>query len=359
MRNVTAHAPNGYGVIAQPSGTNLSLTLTNVIALGGVRDLDLTANGGAFTHATIAHSNYTQALGAGGSQTCAGCTVTDNGGNQLNVDPTFRDGALRQAAGSPTIDAGTNTGTAGRTDPDGRPRTINGTTDIGAYEQTIAPAVETGEATGITTNAATLGGTVTPNLEATTWRIEYGPTASYGSSTGDSSAGSGGSAQPVSADVSGLEPSTTYHYRVVATNARGTTTGPGRTFTTAAAPTASEVPTAGTPAQGTAARPFAGMTLSKKKVKFRRGVARVSVTCPAAAAGRCTGTLRITARRGGRWVTVARQSFSLAPGQKTILRLRLAPSARRAGLRIRLVARARAGGGPFVVSTVATRLVRG
>ena len=41
----------------------------------------------------------------------------------------------------------------------------------------------------------------------------------------------------VSADISGLTPGATYHYRLVATNASGTTAGDDRTFTATPAPT--------------------------------------------------------------------------------------------------------------------------
>ena len=41
-------------------------------------------------------------------------------------------------------------------------------------------------------------------------------------------------AAPASAAISGLTPQTTYHFRIVATNAIGTTAGPDQTFTTAA-----------------------------------------------------------------------------------------------------------------------------
>ncbi len=47
------------------------------------------------------------------------------------------------------------------------------------------------------------------------------------------SGGTGG-AQAISAALGGLAPATTYHYRVVATNAGGTTNGADRTFTTPA-----------------------------------------------------------------------------------------------------------------------------
>ena len=100
----------------------------------------------------------------------------------------------------------------------------------------FAPGAVTDPATQITASSATLAGTVKPRSQATTYRFDWGPTAAYGSSTAPVSAGSGEAAQSVTGAISGLAPLTTYHFRVSATNAAGTTPGADRTFTTAAAP---------------------------------------------------------------------------------------------------------------------------
>ena len=71
-----------------------------------------------------------------------------------------------------------------------------------------------------------------PNRVATTYLVEYGTTASYGSQTTAVAAGSGSSAVAVSVPLTGLTSSTTYHARLVATSAGGTTNGPDLTFTT-------------------------------------------------------------------------------------------------------------------------------
>src|SRR5439155_17492828 len=66
----------------------------------------------------------------------------------------------------------------------------------------------------------------------TSYHFEYGTTATYGASTPAADAGAGGADVPVSATLSGLAASTTYHYRLVATNAVGTTFGTDRTVVT-------------------------------------------------------------------------------------------------------------------------------
>jgi phosphodiesterase/alkaline phosphatase D-like protein len=96
------------------------------------------------------------------------------------------------------------------------------------------PAVVETAATEVTQTTATLGASVRPGFRATTYHFEYGLTDSYGLSTTESaSVGSDNSAHPASAALNGLKAETTYHYRIVATNAIGTTTGPDQAFTTA------------------------------------------------------------------------------------------------------------------------------
>lgn len=108
---------------------------------------------------------------------------------------------------------------------------------VGAARAAGVPAVVTGAASPVASTSATVSGTVDPNALATTWHVEYGTTAAYGSTTTSTSAGSGDTAVDVSALLSGLAAGTTYHFRIVAVNSAGTTNGADATFTTTAAPT--------------------------------------------------------------------------------------------------------------------------
>jgi hypothetical protein len=96
------------------------------------------------------------------------------------------------------------------------------------------PTATSGEATSIGSSGATLGASINPNGGGTEYRFEYGTTTAYGKTTEMTSAGAGSSAVAVSKAVTGLEPASNYHFRVVATNAGGTTYGLDRTFTTKA-----------------------------------------------------------------------------------------------------------------------------
>ena len=101
---------------------------------------------------------------------------------------------------------------------------------------TPLPIVVTGVASGITDTTATLNGTVNPSGSDTTYQFEYGLTTAYGSTTPMTSAGSGFTAVPVSAAITGLSPGMMYHFRVTATNTGGTVIGADSTFTATSIP---------------------------------------------------------------------------------------------------------------------------
>jgi hypothetical protein len=107
------------------------------------------------------------------------------------------------------------------------------------------PTVITGAATQVTQTSATLNATLNPNGAATSWRFEYGTTDAYGLSTPEVSAGDGSSPAPVEREITALTPDTTYHVRIVATNAAGISRGTDVTFRTAAAPRPPGVTSAG------------------------------------------------------------------------------------------------------------------
>ena len=107
----------------------------------------------------------------------------------------------------------------------------------GILTTSSAPDVVTGNASSITASSATLNGTVNPSSRSTTWYFEYGTSTNYGTKTSAKDAGSGTSAVPVSAAVTGLKSGTTYHFRLVATSDAGTAHGTDHTFVPVASPT--------------------------------------------------------------------------------------------------------------------------
>ena len=105
-----------------------------------------------------------------------------------------------------------------------------------SFRTSSAPSVSTGDASSIAPTSARLNGVVNPNGLATTWRFDYGASTSYGSKTSSHSAGSGTSNVNEGIAISGLKVSTTYHFRIVASNSSGTTVGSDKTFSTSLAP---------------------------------------------------------------------------------------------------------------------------
>jgi hypothetical protein len=99
-----------------------------------------------------------------------------------------------------------------------------------------APVATTGPATVVGSASATVGGSVDPHGQATTWWVEYGTSTSYGSKTTAANAGAGSATVSVSSNLAGLKPGTTYHYRVVASNGAGTSRGGDAVFTTLVPP---------------------------------------------------------------------------------------------------------------------------
>jgi phosphodiesterase/alkaline phosphatase D-like protein len=113
---------------------------------------------------------------------------------------------------------------------------------VGSFTHTVAehrkvstpPTATTEAATNTSSSRVTLNGTVNPKEAPTGYQFEYGTSISYGSKIPSSSTGLGAGTKDikVSQSLENLEAGATYHFRVVATNERGTTYGEDKTFTT-------------------------------------------------------------------------------------------------------------------------------
>ena len=115
---------------------------------------------------------------------------------------------------------------------------------------TTAPpvSIDATSASGVSSTAATLETELNPHGLPTAFRFEYdtspyeegeGP---HGKSTPEASAGQGEGDVFRSAQIQGLSPSTTYHFRVLAENSLGVSEGPDRSFTTQPASPATALP---------------------------------------------------------------------------------------------------------------------
>jgi hypothetical protein len=100
-----------------------------------------------------------------------------------------------------------------------------------AAQAATAPAVSTGGAANITPTTVRLTGTVDPNGAPAKYQFQYGTTSAYGAVTAEGTL-TGDGKKTVTADVVALAPATTYHYRLITSNAEGLTKGGDRTFKT-------------------------------------------------------------------------------------------------------------------------------
>jgi hypothetical protein len=99
------------------------------------------------------------------------------------------------------------------------------------------PAIKSMWATNVIFTEATLKATLNPENATTKYRFEWGLDSSYGNSSPEITLGTGGADHTVGFNLSGLEPATTYHYRLIAINAIGVSEGIDRQFTTFSIPT--------------------------------------------------------------------------------------------------------------------------
>jgi hypothetical protein len=193
-----------------------------------------------------------------------------------------------------------------------------------ATQSFTSPTAVTGAATAITTTTAELAATVNANAQPTTYQLQYGTTTSYGQSTPVASAGAGTSPAALSAGVSGLKADTIYHYRVLATNASGTSAGADQTFETVNLPT----------------------RLTVGRIKVKGETASVPLSCTGNPGAICRASLTEKGRIHRRTKTVGHAQFSIKTAVARTVTIKLNRTGRHAlahsssrRLRVRLTVR--------------------
>jgi DNA-binding beta-propeller fold protein YncE len=132
--------------------------------------------------------------------------------------------------------------------------------------------VKTLAASGVLGTSATFNGSLEPNGFDTHYWFEYGyPPNTFGSSTTHQDAGAQASGiKPVPTMVTGLEPNTTYYYRLAAENTFGVTVaGGGEIFTTKALPPVLAPPLPVSAITGVTATIAAGVNPEKSLTSWR------------------------------------------------------------------------------------------
>src|SRR2546422_3709092 len=96
---------------------------------------------------------------------------------------------------------------------------VNGASFVPSGARLQDPVATTTPATPVLATTATLRGTVNPSGASTVAYFEYGSSIAYGKTTPPQTVADGGLATiPFGTGVTGLDPGTTYHYRIVAFN---------------------------------------------------------------------------------------------------------------------------------------------
>ncbi len=206
-----------------------------------------------------------------------------------------------------------------------------GTTDTaeGRFRTgSVLPVVVTNPATAVTSTTATLNGSINPNTMPTSYRFEF----TDGRKTPDKDAGSGDGAKTVTEQVTDLQPSTTYRYKIVAFRGATRFEGPEQTFTTAAAPASAPPPASGsTPPPpvvpgggGGPAGPLATLG-GPATIRTSRGSLTVPITFAASAQ---KGTAKLDLLLGAK--KIAGTTVAVKPGSTVKPRLKLTAAGRKA-----------------------------
>lgn len=177
----------------------------------------------------------------------SGGTPSNDGNTVLSGNRVFKRSGEAWALQSELMPSGesgeSHFGSTAALSPDGNTALIGGPGDDGGLGAAWVfvrepPTITTRPASSIMQTSSTLNALVNPNSETVSeCSFEYGTTESYGASVQCSSLpGSGSESVEVSASATGLDPSTTYHYRITATNPGGTSHGADQKFTTLGPP---------------------------------------------------------------------------------------------------------------------------
>jgi hypothetical protein len=280
---------------------NSTIALNQTGATVGGPDRGLGGIGGGEGTFTFTGTIVANNTSSGSPSNCAG-TIVSNGfnletgtdcgftqpGDQQSADPRLvglaNNGGPTDTqaipSSSPAVDAGGPT--CPTTDQRGTTRPQGAACDVGAFEfapatpppsgggggggatppLAVAPTVAGQAAPTVASDSATVTATISPHGSPTTVVVQYGTSAAYGQQTAPVSVGAGNTPQTVTITITGLTPSTLYHFRFLATNAAGSSAGPDQTVTSAVPGGASQQPPP-PPVQGQSVNvlPFLGTVL--------------------------------------------------------------------------------------------------
>ena len=247
-RTSSGGSASAGALFAGSNGGDLSLTnstITSGSALGGRSNTGGDLARGGTGPVTVENTLITAGVADNATENCSGAPTSlghnldsldecgfHAAGDLINANPML--GPL-QDNGAPPLTIGLGAGSAAidrgasadcpTTDERGALRPAGLGCDIGAFE-VATPSATTDRAGSITSSSAVLVGRVfNPDVSQATAFFQYGPTNAYGNRTPDTPVSAAVKSAQISAQVTGLAPATTYHFRVVIVNSVGTAFG--------------------------------------------------------------------------------------------------------------------------------------
>lgn len=238
-----------------------------------------------------------------------------------------------------------------------------------------SPAV-TGTASSVSSTEAQLNGSIDPGGLDAFWLFQYGTSTSYGHTTAAVGPLTGTAPVAVATLIKGLQPSTTYHYRLVAVVGQGGTSGDAQgytgvdgSFTTLSSGSSSSNPgTSNSPTTNTGAGSgHARATLASRTLTVTGGSASLSWSCAGSRGDVCKGKASLSTQHRVRGklqrVSCGSGAFDIVTGTRRTMHpalgkscLALVRSARGHRLKVSLHATFSAGTGPASASvTLALR----
>ena len=306
---VTSDASSAVWVSTSYYQTPSILVRNSIVRGSGAVDVDVQDNDGAGPKSALLDIDYSAVRATGialsGPNATASVGTHNVSTSALLSNPTLA-ADVHQLPASPTIDAGTAASAQGL-DIDGDARTIGSAPDIGADEFVPAPTLGPAAASAVASTTASVTGSINPNGAATTYYVQFGPTAAYGNVTPEVTIPAGTSAQSVTVNLTGLTASAGYHARLVARNTTGTTNGTDVAFTTTATPIVAPPVAPATPLD-TAAPTLGPPSLAGRALRFTLSEdATITMNVDRLRLGRrAKGVCRVLAASGPKCTRVSR-----------------------------------------------------
>jgi uncharacterized repeat protein (TIGR01451 family) len=252
------------------------------------------ATGVSVSDTLPAHTSY---FGASSSQgSCSGSSTVTCSLGTLNSSATGSPTAATVSIVFTPSQPGSVTDTASvsgsQTDPNLANNSASVTTSVTTSTVNVAPVVVTGAASKVKATSAKLSATINPAGASTSYKFQLGTSTAYGKTTSGGTLGAAKTASSVTVSKGSLKPGTTYDFRVVATNAIGTSHGQNMRFTTPkATPKSLSLSVSG---------PASGFTVSGK----------VGLPSGVTASEGCKGTVTVKVRNTSRTIVMHTDKLS-------------------------------------------------